>query len=648
MTTAAELVPHPGPRPTASYHLDLLPETETTRWDELTAPYESREVFHSQAWLNYLAESRGLTIRRWAIRSGGSAVGYFCGGLLRMGPFRILGSPLKSWATNVMGPLIDRDVDQRVFLEAVDGLARRERLSMIELEHPILGDAVLEAADFIPDRRTTYAVKLTPTDPDPMWRALDSTCRNRIRKALSCGVTVEDTDDPDVADEYYDLYLQLMRRKHVAPPFSRRYARLLFSHLKPADRLFALRVKDSAGRLLSVGLFPHDDRAVFFWSGASREDAHALCPNDLLHWRAMCLAAERGLLRYDMSGPGRFKRKFGGVLTTVTRWHKCYSGPARLGRTTYESWFRLKTRLREGGLSNGQPPRAGSGHLDVAAAPKWMGPWPRPLIRSRIIRLSDLWRAPLHDFPIRDAVIDQYLPLTSEMRVLEVGPGSGITAFRLAPALKHLSLLDIAQGNIEHLQAVLGASPNLSFVCTDVCQQGLANSILDRFDAIYALEVFEFVAEPEACLRNLAALLKPGGHLLLLFPNYPRSSSPGPTHFPRRADLDRALREAGFSTWATYALRLRPFAATLYQELHERPIRLYRRLRERGDRAKPLVYDDTWAFRHGRRLGLLKYPLNAVWLALAGAMGLGGDVFEHMVLNQDDILNRNLLVLARR
>ena len=644
MTTVAELMSDSGLRARSSYRLDPLSEIDAARWDELTAPYEGRELFHSQVWLNYVAASRGVTIQHWAIRNRGNTVGYLCGGLGRIGPFRILGSPLQSWSTNVMGPLFDDDVDQPALLSAFDALARRERLAMIELEHPMLSEAVLRAGGFTAVRRATYIVMLTPADTDPMWRALDSTCRNRIRKALRLGLTVEDTDDPAVMDEYYDLYLRLMRRKRFASPFGRRHVHLLFSHLKPADRLFALRVKDARGRVLSVGLFPHDDRSMYFWSGASRADAQDLCPNDLLHWRAMCLGAERGLRRYNMSGDGRFKRKFGGELVGVARWHKCYSAAARLGRTGYELWFRKRSRIFGGWRSGDGGPTRGV----VSGPHAWAGPWPRPSTRSRIVRLSDICQAPLHDFPVRDWIIDQYLPLTSEMRVLEVGPGSGITAFRLAPAVRHLSLLDAAKKSIERLQHVLRPVPNINFVCADVCAPDLTHIIADRFDAIYSLAVFEFLLDPQACLRNLAALLNPGGRLLIQFPNYAPPRSDGPTHYRRRADLEDALRQASFSEWAIYSLRLRPFAAALFKHLHERPIRLYRRWRDRGHVARPLIYDDTWTFHHGGRLEPFKYALNTAWLALGAGMRLGGDVFEHAVQDRDDIFNRNLLVLARR
>ena len=201
-----------------------------------------------------------------------------------------------------MGPVLDPDTDQTGFLRAVDALARSERLAMVEIEHPMLDPAALLVAGFerVPD--LTYMVTLDP-DPLVMWRAMASTCRNRIRKAEAADLIVEDVDDPAVVDEYYDLYRDLMRRKGRRPPFGREVARALYAHLRPADALLALRVRDQEGRVLAVGLFPHGAGTLYFWSGASREDGHHLCPNDLMHWTAHAPGCGPRAARLQHVGP---------------------------------------------------------------------------------------------------------------------------------------------------------------------------------------------------------------------------------------------------------------------------------------------------------------------------------------------------------
>lgn len=262
-------------------------------------------------------------------------------------------------------------------------------------------------------------------------------------------------------------------------------------------------------------------------------------------------------------------------------------------------------------------------------------------------RLSDLWKAPLHDFPIRDEILYQYLPLRRDMDVLEVGPGSGITAFRWARRVNRLTLLDVAPGNLSKLEAALRGTPNLQFVCADISKPDLAGSFPDRFDALYSIEVLEFVPDASTALVNMAALLRPGGQALIQFPNYPPPRNPGISYFRTRAELDHALEESAFTRWSVHSLRLTPYAQALFNTFHERPLALYRRLRPRGGQQHPLVYDQTWAYQGGHRLEPYKPLLHGAWMALAAAMHLGGACFEATLLG-DEILNRNLLLLASR
>ena len=213
--------------------------------------------------------------------------------------------------------------------------------------------------------------------------------------------------------------------------------------------------------------------------------------------------------------------------------------------------------------------------------------------------------------------------------------------------MRTLTLVDVAAGNVAQLGQALRDRANVRLVCADVCKPGLRHVLGRTFDAVYALEVFELLPDPGTCLENLAQVLRPGGRLLLQFPNYPPPQSPGMTHFRTRAELGALVEAAGFASWQVHALRLRPLAAALYEQLHERPIRAYRRRRRSLVEDRPLVYDESWAFRHGRRLEPLKYLLHTGWAGLATAMRLGGPAFEHVVLG-DDILNHNLVVLARR
>jgi SAM-dependent methyltransferase len=267
--------------------------------------------------------------------------------------------------------------------------------------------------------------------------------------------------------------------------------------------------------------------------------------------------------------------------------------------------------------------------------------------RRPSFRLLDIWRAPLHDFPVRDEILYQDFPLSNDMDVLEVGPGTGFTAFRLSRRVRNLTLVDVAAENIARLRRSLEGIGNCRPVCADLCVPGLARLLGRTFDATYAVEVLEFLHDPGAALKNLAAVLRPGGLLLLNFPNYAPPHNAGVTYFRTRAEFDALMKDAGFRSWDVYALRLRSYANFLYHQLHERPLRSCRRRRLPVGEARPLTYNQTWEFNSSSRLVRYKFFLNTAWTVLAAAMRLGGRCFERTRL-EDQIFNHDLLVMARR
>src|SRR5271167_3690776 len=151
------------------YELEPLTNEEQATWDARIAGYETAHLFHRRAWLDYLAESQAVQIRYWAIREAGKTAGYFCAGVFNKGPFRILGSPLKSWGTNFMGPVVNSGFDPYAFLAAVDELAARENIATIEIENPILGHDLMSSGGYEVAKDSTYIVALTPHDEAPVW-----------------------------------------------------------------------------------------------------------------------------------------------------------------------------------------------------------------------------------------------------------------------------------------------------------------------------------------------------------------------------------------------------------------------------------------------------------------------------------------------
>lgn len=260
-----------------------------------------------------------------------------------------------------------------------------------------------------------------------------------------------------------------------------------------------------------------------------------------------------------------------------------------------------------------------------------------------------LTQAPLHDFPVRDEILLQYLPLRPEMDVAEVGLGTGFTSCWLAAQARSYTGIDVSMATVERLRVELQHLGNAEFVCADLAKPDVPDLIAKRFDVVYGLDVFEYVPEPKVCLQNLARILQPGGTMLLSYPNVPPPRGDGVTWFEQKQALEALLIAAGFGRFEIVELRLRPWAAKVYGTLHEWPIGLYRN-RHKAERAtedRPQIYEDTWAFQNGQRLNRYRTVLHGSWAVLGALMRLFGPVYEsHEVSNDENMLGRQLMIRA--
>ena len=142
---------------------------------------------------------------------------------------------------------------------------------------------------------------------------------------------------------------------------------------------------------------------------------------------------------------------------------------------------------------------------------------------------------PLHAMnPLRVGWITTRLPTPGTL--LDVGCGAGLAAEALARAGHTVTGIDAAPAPIAAARAHAGALPIEYHVATtgDLVAEG------KMFAAITALEVIEHVPDPAGFMRDLAALLAPGGRVFL-------------------STLNRTARSLVVAKWgAEYVLRLLP------------------------------------------------------------------------------------------
>jgi demethylmenaquinone methyltransferase/2-methoxy-6-polyprenyl-1,4-benzoquinol methylase len=133
-------------------------------------------------------------------------------------------------------------------------------------------------------------------------------------------------------------------------------------------------------------------------------------------------------------------------------------------------------------------------------------------------------------------------------RVLDVGCGTGFATEGLLEVTENVHGLDQSAHQLEKAYAKFGKRGPVRFYRGDAERLPFAP---DTFDAVWSSGSIEYWPDPVAALRECRRVVKPGGPVLIVGPNNPRTSL-----FRRLADAmmlfygeeeaDRMFREAGF------------------------------------------------------------------------------------------------------
>lgn len=284
-------------------------------WDELDGNVD-RTICQTREWLDFLADTQGAESVTARILRRGEAVGWFTGALVRHGPVKVLGSPLRGWTTAAMGFNLDPGIDRSAALAALPAFAFGP-LGCIHLEFADRG--LLDDAD-VPDgfhisHLTGYELDLRHDD-DELLANMTRNGRRDVRRALRNGIHVEAVDPVDpgsFAMEYYDQVCEAFAKRNLTPPYGVDRVESLIDHLGGTGRLLLLRARTPAGEPAATGIFPGlPGSTAEFWMGASHRRHQHLLPNEALMWTALRTWRDRGAVRFNFGGGGKYKAKYGG------------------------------------------------------------------------------------------------------------------------------------------------------------------------------------------------------------------------------------------------------------------------------------------------------------------------------------------------
>ena len=148
------------------------------------------------------------------------------------------------------------------------------------------------------------------------------------------------------------------------------------------------------------------------------------------------------------------------------------------------------------------------------------------------------------------AAIHARVALTTKMRALDFGCGTGQLSIPLARELAHVTCIDTSAGMLEVLNEKIAAQglTNLTAQCRDVIQSDLPDG---HFDLIMSSMTLHHIKDTDAILRKFAAHLQAGGWLCLADLDQEDGSFHGADvavhHGFEREELARRAQRAGFT-----------------------------------------------------------------------------------------------------
>ena len=101
-------------------------------------------------------------------------------------------------------------------------------------------------------------------------------------------------------------------------------------------------------------------------------------------------------------------------------------------------------------------------------------------------------------------------------RMINVGCGEGDIDSEFRQSSGDLVACDLNEGDVAHARALNADVAGIGYLVSDAQQLPFGDA---SFDVVCCLEVIEHVADPRACLRELARIVRANGHVVLTCPS---------------------------------------------------------------------------------------------------------------------------------
>jgi len=258
-----------------------------------------------------------------------------------------------------VGALIKGPAPTKTMIDELKKLAKKEKVIFVKLEPNVLknGKAIklLKDSGAVPGRRlftpTTFLIDLAKSEEE-LLAGFHPKTRYNIRLAQKQGASVEE-DNSDIAFEKYLSLTEETAKRQGFYAHSKKYHRLMWEQLKPAD-IAHLLVAKYKGEIITAWILFVWHGFLYYPYGASTDKYKNVMSNNLMMWEAIRFGKNLGLTTFDLwgreEGKGftRFKEGYNPeVVEFLGTWDLVTSPLYPLYRfSEFIRWLILKTKSK--------------------------------------------------------------------------------------------------------------------------------------------------------------------------------------------------------------------------------------------------------------------------------------------------------------
>lgn len=311
-------------------------------------------TFCTDRWDSFLQNAFNARRHFVGIYDNEELIGFWPAYVIKKGPLKIIGSPLRGWFTPWLGPRFFQQVAEddiksisQSAMHAFDEYVAKNHFDYVECSSLNFDDEIMRNLNYKSVNKATAILDIS-LPLDDLLKSFGKTCRKRIIKAEKYGCTVNDISSINFIPQLWDMTVDVFGRRGSGPAHNHRIIKKLIETHLSSGHLFCLGVfKDN--ELISIGVHAWHEKYLVDLFRATYVRYYNYYPYHILYWDLFQRAKKKGCKYFDMMGvdnrkPDQFKMSFHPELITWNHWVKSRTIVARIGSFIYQVYVNKVVR----------------------------------------------------------------------------------------------------------------------------------------------------------------------------------------------------------------------------------------------------------------------------------------------------------------